>query len=88
MKMRYLNALELLFFGLALLWFVPVIKSDPSPYGYFPETAFVLAMMSISRAFAYRNGRALTTCVVETVILLLVFVVHRFALNIATGHGL
>lgn len=87
MNKRYLTVLELVFFAVALFWFIPVIKSDPSPYGYFPEIAFVLVAMSISRAFAYRGGRGLLLCALEVVIVLLVFVAHRFALNIATAHG-
>jgi len=88
MNKRYLTALELVFFAVALLWFVPVIKSDPSPHGYFPETAFVLVAMSISRAFSYRNGRGLVLCVLDVAIVLVVFIAHRFALDIATGHGM
>lgn len=85
MSKKYLAVLELGFFALALFWFIPVIKSDASPYGYFPETAFVLVAMSISRALAYRNGRGPVLCAVEVAIVLVVFVAHRFALSIATG---
>lgn len=87
MSKKYLTALELAFFALALFWFIPIIKSDPSPYGYLPEAAYVLGAISISRAFAYRNGRGIVLCVLEIAIVLVVFMAHRFALNIATGHG-
>jgi hypothetical protein len=88
MNKKYLTALELVFFAVALFWFIPEIKSDPSPYGYFRQTAIVLVAMSISRAFAYRNGRSLVTCVLEVALVLVVFIVHRLALNVATGHGM
>jgi hypothetical protein len=88
MSKKYFTVLELAFFALALFWFIPPIKSDPSPYGYFPESAFVLVAMSISRAFAYRTGRGLVLCVLEAVIVLAVFIAHRLALNVATGHGM
>jgi hypothetical protein len=84
MNKRYLTVLELAFFAVALFWFIPVTKSDPSPYGYFSETAFVLVAMSISRAFAYRGGRGLILCALEVVIVVLAFIAHRLALNIAT----
>lgn len=88
MNKRFLAVLEIVFFAVALFGFVPVIKSDPSPYGYFPETAFVLVAMSISRAFAYLNGRGLVLCVLEVALVLVVVIAHRFALNIATGPGM
>lgn len=88
MRKKYLTVLELVFFAVALFWFIPIIKSEPSPYGYFPETAFVLVAISISRALAYRNGRGLLVSVLEVVIVSVVFIAHRFALNIAAGHGM
>lgn len=87
MNKRGSSVLELIFFALALFWFIPVPKSDPSPYGYFPEAAFVAAAMSISRAFAYRSGRGLEICIAEVASVLAMFMAHRFALGIATGHG-
>jgi hypothetical protein len=88
MSKRYLPALELVFFAIALFWFIPPAKSDPSPYGLFPEAAFVLVAMLISRAFAYRNGRGRVLCGLDVAIVFVVFIAHRFALNVATGHGM
>lgn len=88
MKKTYLIVLELVFFALALVWFVPVAKSDPSAYGYFPESFLVVGALSISRSLAYRNGRSPTLCLLEVLIVFVIFVVHRFALNIVTGHGI
>lgn len=88
MSKRNLTALELVFFAAALFWFIPVIKSDPSPYGLFPEAAFVLVAMLISRACAYRNGRGRALCALDITIVFVVFIAHRFALNIATGRGM
>lgn len=81
MNRKLSSTLELVFFAGALFWFIPVIKSDPSPYGYFPETAFVFVAMSISRFFAHRNGRGLLLCVLEVAIVSAVFVAQRFALG-------
>jgi hypothetical protein len=88
MNKKYLTALELVFFAFVLFCFAPEIKSDPSPYGYVRASAIVLVAMTISRAFAYRNGRAPVLCIVEIAIVLIVFVAQRFALNIVTGHGM
>ena len=88
MKKRFLAALELGFFALALFWFIPVIKSVPSPYGYYPEALFVLVAISISRFFSYRNGRSIVLCLLEVAIMLVIFLAHRFALDTATGFGM
>lgn len=88
MNKKYLTALDLIFFAIALFWFIPPVKSDPSPYGYFPESAFVLVAMSVSRAFAYRNGRGPIVCVLEVAIVFGLFIAHRFALDIATRHAM
>lgn len=85
---RSLAVLDLAFFALALFWFIPIIKSDPSPYGYFPESAFVSVAILISRTFAYKNGRGPLLCALEAVIVSAVFIIHRYALNVATGHGM
>jgi hypothetical protein len=89
MKFRKsMSVLEILFFALALVWFIPVIKSDPSPYGYWPETAFVSVSILISRMIAYRSGRGLVRCALEVVIVSVIFVLHRYALNLATVNGM
>lgn len=88
MKKEHSVALELLFFALALFWFIPEAKSELSPYDYFPEAGFVAVAMAISRGFAYRNGRALVVCAVEAAIVLAAYLVHRMALNLTLGYGI
>lgn len=51
-----------------------------------PEVLFVAAAVFISHLCAYRGGRSAVVGVLEVMILVTVFVVHRIALNIATGH--
>lgn len=83
MKKKIFTALDLAFFAFALSWFIPSVKSEPSPYGYFPEVVFVFLAMSISRAFAYRNGRGPVLCALEVVLVTSAFLVHQLALNAA-----
>lgn len=85
MKKKYLTALELVFFAIALYFFIPEIKSDPSPYSYVRPTLIVLVAMTISRAFAYRNGRSAVICVLETVLLGVAYIGVRMSLNVIVG---
>lgn len=85
---RYSSVLELVFFALALFWFIPETKLELSPFAYLPQAAFVAVAMSISRVFAYRNGRGSAVCAIEVAIVLAAFVVHRMALNLAMGYGI
>lgn len=85
MKRAYLYILELLFLAGALSFFVPVPRSTPTPYEYFPAALYVGVAICISCFCSYKNGRSAMVCSLQALIVVAFFLTHVWALNYVTG---